>query len=153
MDPARDGASGASPGAASPLEASLTFDGAGAWAAEARRLAAEFLTAVKESHGIPVARASVEIVQLVVSELVTNARKYAPGPGRLRLRVMGTVLHIDLWDSSPVLPAAKVADPRRVGEHGLEIVTSLTQSLTTEVTPHGKRLTATVDVTRTTNPG
>ncbi|MFJ6836428.1 ATP-binding protein [Streptomyces sp. NPDC091209] len=153
MDPSRDAAGGVRPGAASPLEASLTLDGAGARIAEARHLAEDFLTAVEEFHGIPVARASVEIVQLIVSELVTNARKYAPGPARLRLRVAGSVLRIDLWDGNPVLPAARATDPKRVGQHGLEIVTALAQSLTTEVTLHGKRLTVTVDLARAAGPG
>lgn len=153
MDPSREAAAGVQRGAAWPLEASLTWDGPGVRIAEARHLAEDFLTTVKEFHGIPVARASVEVVQLIVSELVTNARKYAPGPGRLRLRVTGTVLHIDLWDNNPVLPAARATDPKRIGQHGLELVTALTQSLTTEVTLHGKRLTATVDLTPTASPG
>ncbi|WRZ89328.1 hypothetical protein OHB54_09715 [Streptomyces sp. NBC_01007] len=49
--------------------------------------------------------------------------------------------------------AARATDPKRIGQHGLEIVTALTQSLTTEVSLHGKRLTATVDLARAAGPG
>ncbi|MCT9011420.1 hypothetical protein [Streptomyces rhizosphaerihabitans] len=48
-----------------------------------------------------------------------------------------------------MLPAARATDPKRIGQHGLEIVTALT----TEATLHGKRLTATVDLARAASPG
>jgi hypothetical protein len=35
---------------------------------------------VQAVHGLPVSERVMGMVQLVVSELVTNARKYAPGP-------------------------------------------------------------------------
>jgi signal transduction histidine kinase len=63
----------------------------------------------------------MDLTQLVVSELVTHARKYAPGPVLLDLRVTGAVVEVVVWDSNPVLPAAQAADPGRVGPHGLEI--------------------------------
>jgi hypothetical protein len=46
----------------------------------------------------------------VVSELVTNARKYAPGPVLMELRVSGAVVEVVVWDSDPVLPVARAAD-------------------------------------------
>ncbi|MET8038661.1 ATP-binding protein [Streptomyces sp. NPDC005345] len=98
-------------GAPSALEASLALDGDGSRIAHARRLAADFLTLVRDAHGIPVLTATVEIVQLIVSELVTNARKHAPRPALLNLRVTDGALHIELWDSNPVLPAPKAPDP------------------------------------------
>ncbi|MFF4291520.1 ATP-binding protein, partial [Streptomyces sp. NPDC001633] len=48
--------------------------------AVARDLARGFLTDVQAVHGLPVSQRAMGMVQLVVSELVTNARKYAPGP-------------------------------------------------------------------------
>ncbi|MFD5520829.1 ATP-binding protein [Streptomyces sp. NPDC127066] len=125
------------------------MDSDGSRIAQARHLAAAFLTKVRDDHGVPVAAATVETVQLIVSELVTNARKYAPGPALLRLRVTGSVLRVELWDSNPVLPVAKAPDPRRIGQHGLEIVTTLARTLTVEQTQTGKRITA--DVTLDTD--
>ncbi|MGW3816917.1 ATP-binding protein [Streptomyces sp. NPDC005046] len=127
---------------ASPLETSLALDSDGSRIAQARHLAAAFLAKVRDDHGVPVMTATVEIVQLIVSELVTNARKYAPGPALLHLRITGPVLRVELWDSNPALPAAKAQNPRRIGQHGLEIVTALARTVTAEQTPVGKRITA-----------
>lgn len=126
------------------LQTSLALDSDGSHAARARRLAAAFLTRMKDDHGIAVMTATVEIVQLIVSELVTNARKYAPGPALLHLRISGDTLQIELWDTNPVAPVTGTPDPRRIGGHGLEIVTALAQSITIEATPPGKRIVATV---------
>ncbi|WP_405914617.1 ATP-binding protein [Streptomyces sp. NBC_00728] len=109
-EPPRNGDS-ERPDAAPPLEASFALDSDGSRIAQARHLAAAFLAKVRDDYGIPVASAAVEIVQLIVSELVTNARKYAPGPALLHLRITGPVLRVELWDSNPVLPAAKDPDP------------------------------------------
>ncbi|WP_392960474.1 ATP-binding protein [Streptomyces sp. LN245] len=142
-EPPRNG-DGERPDAAPPLEASFALDSDASRIAQARHLAAAFLTKVRDDYGIPVASAAVEIVQLIVSELVTNARKYAPGPALLHLRITGPVLRVELWDSNPVLPAAKDPDPERIGQHGLEIVTALARTVTVEQTPNGKRVTADV---------
>ncbi|MFJ2399292.1 ATP-binding protein [Streptomyces sp. NPDC087843] len=120
------------------------MDGDGSRIAQARHLAAAFLTKVRDRYGVPVAAATVEIVQLIVSELVTNARKYAPGPALLQLRITGAVLQVELWDSNPVAPAAKAPDPTRVGQHGLEIVAAFARTVTVEQTAVGKRITADV---------
>ncbi|MGW6263284.1 ATP-binding protein [Streptomyces sp. NPDC055085] len=138
---------GQEPGASLPLEASLALDGDGSVIAQARHLAATFLAKVQDDAGIPVATATVEIVQLIVSELVTNARKYAPGPALLHLRAVDGVLQIHLSDSNPVPPAPKPADPERIGQHGLEIVTALAQHVTVQAMAAGKRVTAIVALT------
>lgn len=142
-EPPRNG-DGERPDAAPPLEASFALDSDASRIAQARHLAVAFLTKVRDDYGIPVASAAVEIVQLIVSELVTNARKYAPGPALLHLRITGPVLRVELWDSNPVLPAAKDPDPERIGQHGLEIVTALARTVTVEQTPNGKRIIADV---------
>ncbi|MFE4550785.1 ATP-binding protein [Streptomyces sp. NPDC056785] len=131
-------------GAAVALEASLPLAADGSRIAQARHLAVAFLVKVKDSHGIPVATDTVEIVQLIVSELVTNVHKYAPGPALLHLRISGAVLQIELHDSNPAAPAAKAPDPTRVGQHGLEIVAALARTVTVEQTPGGKRIRADV---------
>ncbi|MGQ4417499.1 ATP-binding protein, partial [Streptomyces sp. SAS_269] len=61
------------------LQATVALEGDGSVIAQARRLAVDFLTHVQAGHGLPVSQRAMDLTQLVVSELVTNARKYAPG--------------------------------------------------------------------------
>ncbi|MEV5085970.1 ATP-binding protein [Streptomyces sp. NPDC056159] len=84
------------------------------------------------------------MVQLVVSELVTNARKYVPGPCMLTLEATGGAVDITVWDSEPTLPTARAADPGRVGQHGLEIVLAVSEGFTARREPVGKRITVTI---------
>ncbi|MFD6824655.1 ATP-binding protein [Streptomyces sp. NPDC060085] len=142
MDEGSEDAEGGGSGTALPLETSFSLDGDSSRIAQARHVATAFLTKARDEAGIPVRQATVEIVELIVSELVTNARKYAPGPAVLKLRIHVSVLSVELWDSSPVVPAAKAPNPERVGQHGLEIVAALAQNLTVEATTVGKRITA-----------
>ncbi|MFE2537268.1 ATP-binding protein [Streptomyces sp. NPDC059371] len=150
MDEFHEGMGSGRSGSALPVEASLAVGGESSCIGQARRLAALFLARVKNRCGIPVATATVEIVQLIVSELVTNARRYAPGPALLHLWIDGPLLHVELWDSSPVLPAAKAPDPERIGHHGLEIVRALARTLSIERTSVGKRITADVTLVAAT---
>ncbi|MFJ9119104.1 ATP-binding protein [Streptomyces sp. NPDC102394] len=108
----------------------------------ARRLARSFLTDLHQVHGVPVADRVTGGVQLVVSELVTNARKYAPGPCLLTLEVNEGVVEVTVWDSNPCLPVAQAPDPDRVGQHGLEIVMALCRSFEMHREPVGKRIMA-----------
>ncbi|MEU6820826.1 ATP-binding protein [Streptomyces atriruber] len=110
----------------------------------ARDLARSFLTDVQVVHGFPVSVGSMGTVQLVVSELVTNARKYAPGPSLLTLDVQSGAVEVSVWDSSTALPAILPPDPSRIGQHGLEIVMALSQSFAVHREPVGKRITAVI---------
>lgn len=92
---------------------------------DARRFVTGFLTQLQEDRWIEVSPRLTEIAQLVVSELVTNARKYAPGPCAVDVELSGPVLEITVSDTSPVLPVVLPADPARVGGHGLEIVAAV----------------------------
>ncbi|MFE5143580.1 ATP-binding protein [Streptomyces fagopyri] len=126
------------------LEASLALDSDGFRIAHARHHAAAFLTYVKDHYGVPVAAATVHIVQLIVSELVTNTLKYAPGPALLHLRITGAIVQVELHDSNPLAPSAVTPDPSRAGQHGLAIVAALARTLTVEATSQGKRIIADV---------
>ncbi|MFE9734718.1 ATP-binding protein [Streptomyces sp. NPDC005863] len=117
----------------------------------ARDLARGFLTEVQSVHGLPVSGRAVGMVELVVSELVTNARKYAPGPSLLTLDVQGGAVEVSVWDSSTALPLILPPDPSRVGQHGLEIVMALCQSFAVHREPVGKRITAVIALTE--SPG
>ncbi|MFJ1969566.1 ATP-binding protein [Streptomyces sp. NPDC087903] len=126
------------------IRASEAYEGRPPDVARARDLAGEFLTRVQAEQGLPVSERALGVVQLVVSELVTNACKYAPGPNLLDLELAGGSVHITVWDSAPVLPVARAADPGRVGQHGLEIVMAVCQSFEVHREPVGKRTTASV---------
>jgi anti-sigma regulatory factor (Ser/Thr protein kinase) len=124
------------------IQASVALDGDGADIAHARRMAAGFLTRVQAEHGLDVSQRALDLTQLVVSELVTNARKYAPGPILLDLRIVGDLVEVEVWDSDPTLPIARAADTGRVGQHGLEIVMAVAQGYEAQREPVGKRITA-----------
>ncbi|MBJ6642139.1 ATP-binding protein [Streptomyces sp. BSE7-9] len=124
------------------LRASYALDAEGAWIAQARHLAAEFLERALTENGLPVPGRVVEITQLVVSELVTNARKYAPGPVGLDLRVFGDAVEVVVHDGNPEAPRPRDADPGRVGQHGLEIVMAVADALDVRQEAEGKSITA-----------
>ncbi|MVO85433.1 MULTISPECIES: ATP-binding protein [Streptomyces] len=110
----------------------------------ARDLSRGFLADVQAVLGRPVSGRALGTVQLVVSELVTNARKYAPGPCLLSLEIQDGAVAVAVWDSSTALPAILPPDPARVGQHGLEIVIAVSQSFAVRREPVGKRITAVV---------
>ncbi|MFJ6530567.1 ATP-binding protein [Streptomyces longwoodensis] len=123
------------------IQTTVALEGDGTSIAQARHLAAHFLTQVQAEHGLPVSQRALDVTQLVVSELVTNARKYAPGPALMDLRIVGDQVEIVVWDSAPVLPVARAADAGRVGQHGLEIVMMVAQAFEVQMEPVGKRIT------------
>ncbi|MFI6358247.1 ATP-binding protein [Streptomyces sp. NPDC050743] len=125
------------------VSVSAVFEGSGG-IGEARDLVRSFLTDAQAVHGFPVSGRAMGMAQLVVSELVTNARKYAPGPCLLTLEIADGAVQISVWDSSTTLPAVLAPDPRRVGQHGLEIVMAVCASFAVHREPVGKRITAAV---------
>ncbi|MGW0330768.1 ATP-binding protein [Streptomyces sp. NPDC003011] len=126
------------------IKVSEAYEGSSGDIAQARELARTFLERVRAGHGLPVSGRVRDTVQLVVSELLTNTCKYAPGPCLLEVEVTGGRIEITVWDSDPTLPVAKAADPGRVGQHGLEIVLAVCQSFEVHREPVGKRVTAAV---------
>ncbi|MFJ5534073.1 ATP-binding protein [Streptomyces sp. NPDC093261] len=124
------------------IQTTVALDGDGTVIPRARHLAAEFLARVQADHGLPVSQRAMDLTQLVVSELVTNAHKYAPGPVLLDFRIADDTVEVAVWDSDPVLPIAKAADVGRVGQHGLEIVMAVCQGFELQREPVGKRITA-----------
>ncbi|MEV6841560.1 ATP-binding protein [Streptomyces sp. NPDC051133] len=132
-----------------PLTCSEAFAGSGDIAA-ARDLAVDFLTHAQDAHGIPVSGQATDMVKLVVSELVTNARKHAPGPCLLILEISDNTVRVAVWDSNPTLPTIPAPDPRRVGQHGLEIVTTICQSFEAHRKPVGKSITVAIGLASNT---
>lgn len=124
------------------MRVGYALDGDDSCIADARRHAAEFLDRASAEQHLPVSARARDLTALVVSELVTNTRKYAPGPVLLELRVTARVVEISVLDSDPTMPAARAADPSRVGQHGLEIVKAVAEYFAVRREAVGKRITA-----------
>ncbi|CAL9668535.1 hypothetical protein SUDANB105_07371 [Streptomyces sp. enrichment culture] len=112
--------------------------------AEARRAVVDLLKRIDR----PPSGRAAEDACLVVSELVTNAVRHAPGPCALMLNVSpdGRSLRITVRDTSPRPPRLQPRDPSRVGGHGLRLVRSLSLGLETTLRATGKDVTATVSL-------
>ncbi|MFI2762181.1 ATP-binding protein [Streptomyces echinatus] len=130
------------------LRYSRTWDTGVSSIAEARDAVAALLARARPIPG----RRPVQDAQLVVSELVTNAAKHAPGPCALGLELLSdaTALRITVTDTSPEPPRRRPPDPRRIGGHGLHLVTMLCRGWEVTWLSHGKRVTATVPLTPAT---
>lgn len=73
-----------------------------------------------------VAPSSLRVLELLTSEVVTNAVKYGQGDEvRVRLCVRGDVVHVGVRDENPELPAVLDPDAVELGGRGMRLVTSL----------------------------
>ncbi|MEU3829365.1 ATP-binding protein [Streptomyces sp. NPDC029080] len=90
--------------------------------------------------------------QLVVSELVTNALRHAPGPGGLLLELTSdpALLRITVRDSSPRPPRPRAHNPHRIGGHGLHLITRLCDRFQTVLLGQGKHVVAELGLHRAT---
>ncbi|MFJ4922751.1 ATP-binding protein [Streptomyces sp. NPDC088725] len=122
------------------MAAGVAYDGGPGMIAEARRFVTDFLESLQSTHGVPVSSRMIGTGQLVVSELVTNVCKYAPGPCLLDVEFLGDVVEITVWDADSTLPFARAAEPGRIGQHGLEIVLALCEGFDVRREPVGKRI-------------
>ncbi|GAB2756317.1 ATP-binding protein [Streptomyces bullii] len=80
--------------------------------------------------------------EIVVSELVTNAIRHAPGPCGLLLRLSGDELAITVWDTSTDEPTVEESDRRRVGGHGLHLVHTVSDRVVVTLHDARKQITA-----------
>ncbi|MFJ9831235.1 ATP-binding protein [Streptomyces sp. NPDC101169] len=126
-----------------PMAVAAAF-GSDAQIAAARTLARSFLADLTAVHGVAVSERVLHVVQLVVSELVTNARKYAPGPCLLTIQARAGAVEVIVRDSGSSLPTVREPDPGRVGQHGLEIVMAACRSFEMRREPQGKLVRAAV---------
>jgi serine phosphatase RsbU (regulator of sigma subunit)/anti-sigma regulatory factor (Ser/Thr protein kinase) len=120
----------ASPSHIDVAEASADYDGHSSSIAAARTFVTDFLR--RADPDAPDDRRQHGAAALVTSELVTNVVRHATGPFRLRLAISGHFLEIAVSDRSPEQPLSQPHDPRRIGQHGMEIVLALCQSLRVE---------------------
>ncbi|MER5583287.1 ATP-binding protein [Streptomyces asoensis] len=124
------------------IRAGYALDEGDGCIAEARRHVLAFFDQAEADYRVLVRARARDLTQLVVSELVTNACKYAPGPVLVELGINLHAVDVVVWDSNPVVPAARAADPDRVGQHGLEIAKAVSEVLFVEPQSVGKRITA-----------
>ncbi|MET7781645.1 MULTISPECIES: ATP-binding protein [Streptomyces] len=69
----------------------------------AARVARMTVRAALNAHGMPEA---LDVIELLTSELVTNAYRHTKGPASLRLTALGGGrLRVGVWDSSSHVPA------------------------------------------------
>ncbi|GGN53153.1 ATPase [Streptomyces albiflavescens] len=69
----------------------------------AARVARMTVRAALGGHGL---HEVLDVVELLTSELVTNAYRHTKGPASLRLTALGGGrLRVGVWDSSPYIPA------------------------------------------------
>ena len=123
-----------------PLRFSAVWHTSEVAAADARAAIRALLAQV----GLSPHHTSSQDAQLVVSELVTNAARHAPGPGALEVELTAdaTLLRISVRDSSPRLPELRERNARRVGGHGLYLISRLCDQLHTVVLDAGKKIVA-----------
>ncbi|MFE2542655.1 ATP-binding protein [Actinacidiphila glaucinigra] len=103
------------------------------------------LTSVGRARGLVRAQAGgwglgdlADTLELLVSELVTNALRHARGPVRLNLRVQGAFLRCEVEDINPRTPVRRVADGEAEGGRGIEILALLSDAWGTDRTATGK---------------
>ena len=125
---------------AAPLRYSAAWDTADTSIAEARQAVRTLLARAGHEPG----HRPSQDAQLVVSELVTNALRHAPGPGSLALEVTpdATLLRITVRDSSSRTPEPSAHDAHHVGGHGLHLVARLCDQVHTIARGTGKQVVA-----------
>ncbi|NKQ23516.1 ATP-binding protein [Streptomyces galbus] len=125
----------------------VVWDGAGVAIGDARRAVRTLLARA----GHPAEERASQDAQLVVSELVTNAVRHAPGDGGLLLELTpdAGVLTVTVRDSSPSEPQQRPYDAGRVGGHGMYLVARLCEHVETVALADGKQVIARMVLDRT----
>ncbi len=131
---------------ASVVSAVVEFRGGSAMIPAARDVVQGFVARLGE-RGVEPGDGFLDAARLVASELVTNAVRHAPGPCRLRLTLVDDGVEIAVSDTGDAFPTFLPPDPRRVGRHGLEIVTRLCDEVITKPHAKGKTVSARLPLT------
>ena len=78
------------------------------------------------------------VVELLVSEVVTNAVRHAGSPGQIELRVDGDVLRVEVTDAMAGRPEPRHPTPEEPSGRGLAIVETVASRWGIEPVPEGK---------------
>ncbi|WP_051736388.1 ATP-binding protein [Streptomyces bikiniensis] len=122
------------------LRHEVVWEDGAARASEARHALRALLDRAPHTGRAAVPEALRLDAELVVSELVTNAARHAPGPCGLVLRLSDGELTIAVWDTSAEVPKMREADPARVGGHGLRVIHTVSDRVVTAPYGGGKRI-------------
>ena len=123
------------------MQAAASYDTRSLRVGDARGFTGTFLDQAV-AKGVAVTDVQRADALLVVSELVTNTVRHAPGSCTLALDLHNGLLQIAVSDTSKRPPQARSFQPERVGQHGLELVLALCVSVGTDYTEHGKTVRA-----------
>ncbi|MCX5000306.1 ATP-binding protein [Streptomyces longwoodensis] len=134
-------------GTPAPVRYCVVWDSTGVAIGDARRAVRTLLARA----GHPADERTSQDAQLVVSELVTNAVRHAPGDGGLLLELTpdAGVLTVTVRDSSSSAPEQRPHDAGRVGGHGMHLVTRLCEQVRTVALADGKQVMARIVLDRT----
>ncbi|MEU2540788.1 ATP-binding protein [Streptomyces iakyrus] len=124
------------------LRCGAVWAGGAACAVEARRALQAFLAYVPCTGRTPVPAPLAIDAELVVSELVTNAIRHAPGPCGMILRLSDEGLAITVWDTSAEQPVVRKRDGQRFGGHGMHVVHTVSAEVAVAPLGTGKQITA-----------
>jgi two-component sensor histidine kinase len=119
--------------------------------AEASRHARHAVQDDLQSRGLaesdnPAVQDSADAAVLIVSELVTNARRHTSGPCQLRTTWEHTTLVIEVDDSDAVIPSIVPQDDRgSAGGFGMDLVDHLADSWGAQPRTGGKTVYARID--------
>jgi anti-sigma regulatory factor (Ser/Thr protein kinase) len=109
----------------------------------ARRFTSERL----DAWGLP--ERTMEVAELVVSELVGNAVEHGGGMAELALSLREDVLRVDIFDHSPDVPVVLSPEPVEDRHRGLLIVSALSTKWGTDLIGAGKSVWAELPRDRT----
>lgn len=121
---------------ARPKQVCMNFDGASGCIAAARDAASAFL----DDQALPAHPTFHDDVLLVVSELVTNAVRHAPGPLIFGLTLLRDRIEITVRDTDRRTPAPRTPDLN--GGRGWPIVQSLARDVQVFLHHDGKTVRA-----------
>lgn len=125
-----------------PLRYGADWAGGAACAVEARRALRALLAHAPCTGRTPVPALLAIDAELVVSELVTNAIRHAPGPCGMFLRLSDDGLAITVWDTSAEQPVVRKRDGQRFGGHGMHVVHTVSTRVAVASLGVGKQITA-----------
>ncbi|GAA4313129.1 hypothetical protein GCM10023086_33950 [Streptomyces venetus] len=129
------------------LRFGAAWDDGAASAFDARLALHAFLAHGPHTDPEPIPASLAVDAELVVSELVTNAIRHAPGPCELILRLFRGRLAITVWDTSAEQPTVRKGDRYRVGGHGLRLVHTVSDRVAVAPRAKGKQITAYLPLT------
>ena len=107
---------------ATPADVTIALDGADGCIAGARTRTSQFLTRAQSEHGLPVTARTMDLAQLVVSELVDNAFMHGRGQITLRAAPVDDRIRVEVIDEGQGAAIKIREDGPELGGWGLRVV-------------------------------